>query len=409
MTKIDDTPIAERALSPVMARIAAAIGPATLLQAACAVGFLWLFTSFVAARTATYYRDMPAPPSFRHMDAMDLKRVLVDYLDAQHAGPDTVLVLGDCVAFGHGVIHPFPSMLKFPGYHVVNISMQSFRYDLMLLIIDEAMRRGVTHVLVQLHPFEDYVAEAAFWKRLKAQRLHQSIDTVPGVDALSARELIDDAEANWRVMALAQKEGTERFYDYDQHVPTATLTEWLRYDVLSAWPLYRDRFAIDDWSSLGLSYYTSRTHRTDSYVATLPEQQQRDIFKSQLDFFAKFVIADRPAYTADMERYSAAARIAAVLKAGNADAVFIMAPTFIDRIEANTSLRRADLAFASETMRRIVSARGFPYLNYLQDAELDAQMVHFDNLTAEGQRLLAGKLNADLSGASFPRPARASR
>ncbi len=384
-----------------MARVAAMLGPLTLLQALFAALFLWLFTIAVDSRTATYYRDMPAPPSFRHMDAMDLKRVLFDYLDAHAAGPDTVLVLGDCVAFGHGVVQPFPQLIELPGFRLLNISMQSFRYDLMLLVIDEALRRGVRQVLVQLHPFEDYRAEATFWKRLKSQRL--GTDAVPGVSSLSPRELIDDAEQNWRVMALANTEGTERFYDYDAHFPTATLSGLLRYQLLSAWPLYRSRFAVDDWSGLQLSYYTARTHRSDSYTATLPESQQREIFAAQADFFARFVIDDRDAYASEMAEYSAAARIASVLEGAGAEAVFMMAPTFVNKIERNTSLTRADLEFASTTMRAIVGRRGYAYLDYVRDAELGDQMVHFDNLTAVGQQMLARRVASDLAALSFPR------
>lgn len=395
-------PIVATVLDGWSARVATWIGPATVLPVLFAIGFLALFTWFTAERTAAYYRGLSAPPSFRHLDAMDLKRVLTDYLDAHHAGPDTVLVLGDCVAFGHGVIDPFPSLLRLPGYRVLNISMQSFRYDLMLIVIDEAMRRGVKNVMVQLHPFEDYTAEAAFWKRLKAQRLRTTVDQVPAASGLSAAELLADAEANWRVMALSHLEGTERFYEYSAHFPTATLSAVLRYDLLSAWPLYRDRFAFDDWSGLDLSYYTTRTERADSYVETLPEAQQRDIFKSQADFFAKFIIHDRSAYAAEMSNFSAAARMAKVLSSNGANALFIMAPTFVDKLEANTALKGEDLAFASQTMREIVGRYSFPYLDYLRDPELDEQMVHFDNLTARGQRLLAQRLTADLAGLNFP-------
>lgn len=401
-------PVAAPVLYAASARVAAWIGSFTLLPCLFAVGFLWMFTAIVAARTTDYYRAMDTPPSFRHMDPMDLQRVLVDYLEAHDAGPDTVLVLGDCVAFGHGVTTPFPSMLSFPGYRVLNVSMQSFRYDLMLVVIQEALNRGVKHVIVQLHPFEDYRAEAAQWRHLRAQRTSQQDDDVAGVDVLPATELVADARANWPVIALAIKEGTDRFYDYSEHLPTGTLSSWLRYRVLSAWPLYRNRFAFDDWSGLKLSYYTERTHRQDSYVATLPDSQQQQIFADQAPFFARFAIADRDAYVDSMTRYSGPARAAAVLQSAGADALFVMAPTFVDKIDAHTALHSDDLAFASDTMRRIVTARGFAYIDYLRDPELDAEMVHFDNLTAKGQQLLGRKLALDLVRASFPRAAEIS-
>jgi hypothetical protein len=362
-----------------------------------------LFTAFVSVQTAEYYRSFEAPPSFRHFDPMDLKRVLLDYLDAHDAGPDTVLVLGDCVAFGHGVVTPFPSMLSFPGYRVLNVSMQSFRHDLQLIVLEEALARGVKHVLVQLHPFEDYAREAKQWRWLKAQRLGGAERDVPGVDRVSAQELIEDAKANWPVMALTIKGGTDRFYDYSEQLPTGTLSTLLRYHVLSAWPLYRNRFAVDDWSGLQVSYYTERTHRSDTYVTPLSEEMQRQIFKEQAEFFTRFVIHDRAAYADDMARYSAPARLAAVLASAGADAVFVMVPTFIDKIEANSELRADDLVFASSTMRGIAASRGFRYVDYLTDPALVAEMMYFDNLTAKGQQLLGRRLADDLGRDAFAR------
>lgn len=399
------TPVAAPLLRALMVRVAAWVGPIRLLPCLFAVAFLWLFTHWVAIRTVEYYRTFDAPPSFRHFDPMDLKRVLIDYLDAHTAGPDTVLVLGDCVAFGHGVVTPFPSLLAFPGFRVLNISMQTFRYDLMLIVIDAAMARGVKHVLVQLHPFEDYRREAKQWRSLKAQRLGRDEADIAGVEQISARELVEDAKANWPVMALTIKGGSDRFYDYREQVPTGTLTTLLRYHILSAWPLYRNRFAFDDWGGFRVSYYTERTHRSDSYVTPLPEAMQRQIFTEQAEFFSRFVIEDRRAYADDMARYSAPARLAAVLASAGADAMFVMVPTFIDKIQANSSLPADDLVFASATMRSIATARGVRYLDYLTDPELVAEMMYFDNLTAKGQALLGRKLASDLALEPFPRNA----
>ena len=399
---------AERALRLLADRLRNWIGRPTLLSCVFAIAFLWLFTGIVSKRTADYYGAMTAPPSFRHMDPMDLRRVLIDYLDAHHAGPDTVLVLGDCVAFGHGVINPFPGLLQLPGYRMLNISMQSFRPDLMLIVLDEARQRGVKHFLIQLHPFGEYRNEAEQWRRLRAQRTNTTAADVEGVRTVTPAALIADAEANWKVIALTLK-SDERFYDEGERVPTGTLTSALRYDLLSAWPLYRDRFAFDDWSGFGFSYYTERTHRTDSYNATLPESQQRQIFAEQADFFRRFVIADRPAYVDEMTNYSATARFASVLKSFNADAVFVMAPTFVDKIAAHTALPADDLRFVSDTMRKIVTDHGFRYLDYLGDPGLDAEMVHFDNLSATGQRILGDRLNRDLPPLNFPGSQRASR
>jgi hypothetical protein len=392
---------AERALRRGADRCWNWIGHPTLLSCAFAIGFLWLFNGLVAQRTAEYYGAMSAPPSFRHMDPMDLKRVLIDYLDAHRPGPDTVLVLGDCVAFGHGVVTPFPGMLEVPGYRVLNISMQSFRFDLMLIVLDEAMQRGVKHVVIQLHPFGEYRNDAAQWRRLKAQRAGTTEAGIGGVRSSTPAELIADADANWKVIALTLK-SDERFFDAGERLPTGTLTSALRYDVLSAWPLYRSRFAFDDWSGFGFSYFTERTHRTDSYLETLPEAQHRQIFAEQADFFRRFVISDRSAYAGEMTEYSATARIASVLRAANADAVFVMAPTFVEKIAANTELPAADLQFVSDTMRQVVEAHGFRYLDYLADADFEAEMVHFDNVTAKGQQMLGERLNRDLPKLSFP-------
>jgi hypothetical protein len=79
-----------------------------------------------------------------------------------------------------------------------------------------------------------------------------------------------------------------------------------------------------------------------------------------------------------------------------------MAPTLIQLLTTNTVIRRSDLVFVSQTMRDAVSEHGSRYIDLLEHEGLEQQMIHYDNLTAQGQKLLAGVLN-DQIGATLRR------
>ena len=362
----------------------------TWMRGLFALLFLALFTYVAAGRTQAYYAAFEMPPSFRHMDASSLRQVLVDYLEAQQVGPDTLLVLGDCVAFGHGVKRSFSSYLKAPGLRVVNVSMQSFRYDLMLATIVEAQRRGVNNVLIQLHPFEDYAFEARMWEAL----------SLPAVDVGSAVDFVQQAEANWRRLSAATEQGSDNsYYLARSDTPWTAFSTLLRNDVLARWSLYRDRFAIDDWSQSRLSYYAERTHRIDSYARILPVERQIQILESQSDFWPAFVISDREAYRSRVLKHSAPARLASTMRDLGMNAVFVWAPTFVDFLTEHTVLERQDLVTAASTMEGIVASFGYGFINLLEDPILDAQMMHYDNLTVQGQETMGNTLNVLLAGA----------
>jgi hypothetical protein len=365
----------------------------TMIRVVVATLVVVLCSYLSVGRTKSYYSDFVMPPSFRHMDPTILHPVISDYLDGQRASGDTLLVLGDCIAFGHGVTESFSRFLKIPDVRIVNVSMQTFRYDLMILTIKEAARRGVKRVLIQLHPFEDYGFEARLWEALTVRHPVSLAERAE----LSQPDFVQQAAANWRLLATALKSGRLSFHEVPPYDLALAFSSFLRYDVLSGWSLYRNRFAIDDWLGLKLSFYTARTQRSDSFVERFPEQRQIQILAEQSWLWPKFVIADRAQYRERALQFSAPVRLARTMKDLGMNATFFMAPTLVDLIGKHTVIPPSDLMFVSQTMKEAVTAYGFRYIDFLENVELERNMIHYDNLTADGQKLLGRLLNEQLA------------
>ncbi|WP_033069316.1 hypothetical protein [Thalassospira australica] len=345
-----------------------------------------------------FYAADDMPPPFRNMDMSTALVQTQEYLDAQGIGPNTVLILGDCVAYGHGATKSFTHSLKLPNYQIVNLSMQSFNYNLMLASIDYAYQKGVRNIIVQLHPFHNYLQDAQEWY-IKASR---------SATEMNADELVDTSRKLWRDTGLAMI-NTQRRYSFHEQVKDggfwSSYSAWLRSDLLGSFALYRNRYILDATSDIDESYFSFVSQRIDSYVDPLSDDQQVEILErdAMQPIWNAFVIRDQEEYESIIREYSPQTRISSYARQKGINTAFVMVPTFVDKVAEHTNIRRKDLEFSSSVFREIATQYDATYLDYLSNETLSTYMYHYDNLTAEGQKIFGKILEKDLNGTFAPR------
>ncbi len=344
--------------------------------------------------------ELSMPPSFRHMDEATMRVGVQDYLAAQDIGPHCVLVMGDCVTFGHGVRQSYTDFLEYRDRRVVNLSMQSLHPALTLLIVEEAGQAGVRDFIFQLHPFEHYSLKTAvdsFWRRSNPDEHGRPLPGEPDLPALDDAQLMQFAREQFRAFSLSMIPSKKLWYGPFKDAVWEASTV-LRLDLLSRLPAYRQRFLIDTFYGLRHSTYSDRWQRIDSYTRPLPPARQASILghPDREAFFAAFKVEDPQAFQDEQARFGLISALASYFSRNGMTAVFFMVPTIVDVVDANTVIEARDLRDASSAYRAIVEAHGLTYLDYLEEPQLSNHMRHFDNLTVEGQRRLADRLNADL-------------
>jgi hypothetical protein len=193
-------------------------------------------------------------------------------------------------------------------------------------------------------------------------------------------------------------------YSFAQSVDRSLMlrySEWLREDVASRVPLFRNRFALDDALGIHASFYSIMTKRSDTYVDPLPDAQQSRIFQDEASYWNLFVIHDKQTFKRDMADYSAVGYLAKYAQERGINIVFLMVPTFVDKIARDTVISRSDLVTASHIYRDIARSYGAGYIDYLDNQTLLPYMYHFDNITAAGQKKMGELLTKDLPPVLF--------
>ena len=349
--------------------------------------FIIAIVQYSSAKKEEYLAAQEVPPSYRHMDELFLEHIIDDTLAAKKVDGSTLLILGDCVAFGHGVIRPFSSYLSVPNYDILNISMQTFAFALMESTIQKAADLGVKNVVIQLHPFTDFKAEADRWSRAYIPHSEEA-DVL-----LNGTSFAEVAKQNWKnyttVRNIYRKGKNGLYFDKYQWLQMSSI---LRYEILRHIPLYRDRFIIDDMA-LKRSTFSKRQNRIDSYTKPLPEHRQIEILVKKARFFENFKINNPNEYMETLHQISAPARMAAILESNGMRGIFVLAPTFVEKMVENTGIQHEDFNIMRQMIKKSVESRGSIFIDFLEDEELSKNMRHFDNITVLGHKILARKLN----------------
>lgn len=352
--------------------------------------FLVLFNFGATAISNAVLVKAEVPLSYRHMDELGLRPLAHRLLHLKNVGPETLLVMGDCITFGHGVKLPYPSFMTIPQRNILNISMQSMNPNLMLSVLGAAHARGVRDVIIQLHPFEDYSREQESWILLSQQYPVSMNSNYP--NDVDPKNILTQSQENWYRQMLGK---------YFRSVPEALLSflNWrrlsilLRYHILPSVPLYRDRHLID-YAGPKLSYFSNRTDRIDSYRGHVKPDRQLQILKSQEALWKKFDVSEDNTYHERVIEVSAPARMAAYMREVGMKGTFFLAPTFVEKMTDHTILEDEDFEIMRRALRDAVLQHGARFIDFLDDPELAANMQHFDNLTVEGHKLLGKRLSA---------------
>jgi len=348
-----------------------------------------LLSQYTAKR---FYASSDMPPAFRNMDMSSALRLTHDYLDSNEVGSDTILVLGDCVAYGHGSAKSFSHYLNFPGRRIVNLSMQSYNYSLMLDSIDYAARKGVKNFVLQIHPFENFFKESKNWKKQAGERTAEDMTT---------EEILQLSSVIWRKKSLAMI-NTQRSFSFREENTNDSFwqpySNWLRTDFLASFDLFRNRFIVDNVLGIQASYFSIANRRRNSFAKPMTIDRQIEIFKrDSLQWLWKsFVIEDFQEFEKAIVSYSPQARIAKYAQEKKLKLAFVMVPTFIDKIIKYTQLSRVDFISANEVYKQVAKSYGASYYDYLDDPNFPAYMYHYDNLTADGHKVFGSSLQGDL-------------
>lgn len=362
----------------------------TILRVVIAAVMFAGASAFVNAGSKKYYADFIMPPSFRHVDYLERETFMRNYIDAQNLGPDDIVVLGDCVSFGHGVDLSYPAFINVEGKRIVNISMQSFNYNFMALTLDAAAEKGVKHFIIQLHPFEYYKFDEKAWRTLTSSN--------PATVKQGQSEWVEQTKVNWRQQNIGNIQGmfeTGLFKDYK---PWRNFSGVLRYDIRGKWKLFANRFAYDDWSGIDKSFYTSRTTRRRNFKVPLSRERQRKIIAKKTSFWEYFILNDKPAFIESAKNHSPTKRMSAMLNERGLTATFLMVPTFVDFLTETTELTAEDMRAATQIYKDIAESHGHKFINLLDDPDLIPHMYHYDNLTFDGHMVMGKKLTNLLAG-----------
>ena len=206
--------------------------PRRALFCAVYVAFFSWGSNIVASR---YYASDDMPPPFRNMDMAAAWENMKLYMEAQKMGSQSMLVVGDCVAYGNGSAKAFPHYISSPDKQVVNLSMHSFNYELMLKTIDYAHSRGVRDIMVQLHPFHNYRKDASEFQTALTESMGSKGVTIADI---SAADSVQVASNEWKEVSVAMDSKQRKFSFHKSLEKSEVLkySSWLRYDMLSHFP-----------------------------------------------------------------------------------------------------------------------------------------------------------------------------
>jgi hypothetical protein len=369
----------------------------TWLRVALILGFLAIFNVAATAISNRVLIEAEVPPSYRHLDELGLKSLTERVLDLKGVGPDTILIMGDCIAFGHGVKLPFSSHMNIPGRNILNISMQSMKPYLMTSVLGAARERGVEDVIIQLHPFENYAYDQISWEKFNEDF---PVANLPdGAQLPTGDKLLEQSQRHWFESTIRRQLFTPKDYLFkhpDWGYRWVGLSTYLRFHILNNIPLYRDRYLVD-YAGPKLSFFSSRTNRADSFRGQLSQERQIEILKSKTSFWKLFDLSEDDTYRDRIMKSSAPARQAAYMDHAGMNATFLLAPTFMDKMVKHTLLEEEDFQIMRSVLRDSVVQYGADFIDLLDDPELGENMHHYDNLTVVGHQILGERLSAMLA------------